>query len=61
MSTESDPGVWIKRATTDNCTDYYKYMLVYIEDVLHLCKGRTGRYVEYLTGLLIEGRFWATR
>ena len=37
--TESDPDVWIKRATTYNCTTYYKYMLVYVNDVLHLVKG----------------------
>ena len=34
----SDPEVWIKRATTDNGTYYYKYMLVYVDDVLHLAK-----------------------
>ena len=33
-STESDPDVYINRATTDNGTDYYKYMLVYVNDVL---------------------------
>ena len=37
-STESDPEAWIKRATTKNGTDYYKYMLVYVDDVLHLAK-----------------------
>ena len=34
--TEFDPDVWIKRLTTDKCTAYYKYILVYINDVLHL-------------------------
>ena len=36
--TESDPDVWINMATTDKCTAYYKYMLVYVDDVLHLAK-----------------------
>ena len=34
-STESNPDVLIKRATTENSTDYLKYMLVYVDDVLH--------------------------
>ena len=38
MFTESDPDVWIKRATTDNVNAYYKYMLVYVDDVIHLEK-----------------------
>ena len=38
MSTDSDPDVWIKRATTDNGNTYYKYSLVYVDDVLHLAK-----------------------
>ena len=38
MFTESDPDVWIKRATTDNFNAYYKYMLVYVDDVIHLAK-----------------------
>ena len=38
-STASEPDVYIKRKTTDNGTDYYKYMLVYVNDVLHLAKG----------------------
>ena len=37
-STEYDPDVWIKRATPDNGTAYYKYMLLYVDDVLHLVK-----------------------
>ena len=37
-STESDPDIWIKRATTENSTTYYKYVLVYFDDVLHLSK-----------------------
>ena len=35
-STESDPEVWINMSTSENGTDYYKYMLVYVDDVLHL-------------------------
>ena len=37
-STDSDPDFWIKRERTDNGTAYYKYMLVYVDDVLHLAK-----------------------
>ena len=37
-STESDPNFWIKRETTENGTSYYKYMLVYVNDVLHIGK-----------------------
>ena len=37
-STESDPDVWIKRETTENSTAYYKYMLVYVNGVIHLAK-----------------------
>ena len=37
-STESDPDIWIKSATTDNGTAYYTYILVYVDDVLHLTK-----------------------
>ena len=37
-STESDPDFWINRETTDTVTAYYKYMLVYVDDVLHLAK-----------------------
>ena len=35
-STESDPDVWINRTTTENGIAYYKYMLLYVDDVLHL-------------------------
>ena len=37
-SSDSDPVVWIKRETTENGTAYHKYMLVYVDDVLHLVK-----------------------
>ena len=36
--TESEPDVWIKRATPENGTADYKYMLVYVDDMLHLAK-----------------------
>ena len=38
MYNESDPDVWIKRATKNNGNAYYKYMLVYLDDLLHLVK-----------------------
>ena len=37
-STKSDPDVWMHREITEDGTDYYKYMLVYVDDVLHLEK-----------------------
>ena len=37
-STESDPDVSIDRATTENFNAYYKYMLIYVDDVLQLAK-----------------------
>ena len=36
--TEYEPEVWIIRATIESGTAYYKYMLVYVDDVLHLAK-----------------------
>ena len=36
--TQSESDVWIKRATSYNITAYYNYMLVYVDDVLHLAK-----------------------
>ena len=36
--TDSYPEVWIKMETTKNSTDYYKYILLYVNDVLHLAK-----------------------
>ena len=36
--TESEHGILIKRSTTGNDTDYYKYILVYVDDVIHLAK-----------------------
>ena len=37
-STDYYPDVLIKRETKYNGTDYYKYMLIYVNDVLHLAK-----------------------
>ena len=34
--TQSDPDVWLKKAVKPNGDEYYKYMLVYVDDVLHL-------------------------
>jgi hypothetical protein len=33
---ESDPDVWLKRAVKPDGFLYYKYMLVYVDDVLHV-------------------------
>ena len=34
---EADPDVWLKRATKKGCNSpYYKYMLIYVDDVLHI-------------------------
>ncbi len=39
---ESDPDVWLKRDQKENGEPYYKYILVYVDDVLHLhAKGRS--------------------
>ena len=37
-SIESDRDVWIKSSTSENGNAYYKYMLVYVDDVLYLAK-----------------------
>ena len=34
--TQADPDVWIKRATKPNGQEYYCYMLVYVDDVMHI-------------------------
>ena len=34
--TQSDPDVWLKKAVKPNGDEYYKYILVYVDDVLHL-------------------------
>jgi len=35
---QADPDVWIKRATKGDGTPYYKMMLIYVDDVLHLAE-----------------------
>ena len=35
-STQADPDVWIKRDVKPNVQEYYCYMLVYVDDVLHV-------------------------
>ena len=37
-STQADADVWIKRATKVDGTPYYKMMLIYVDDVLHLAE-----------------------
>ena len=37
-STNYDPDVWVKITIGDNVNSYYKYMLLYVDDVLHLSK-----------------------
>ena len=34
--TQADPDVWIKRAVKPSGEEYYCYMLVYVDDVLHV-------------------------
>ena len=36
VATQADPDVWIKRAVKPNGQEYYCYMLVYVDDVLHV-------------------------
>ena len=36
--TQADPDVWIKRATRGDGTPYYKMILIYVDDVLHLAE-----------------------
>jgi len=33
--TQADPDVWIKRASKEDGSPYYKMMLIYVDDVLH--------------------------
>ena len=37
--TQADPDVWLKRAIKHDRTPYYKMMLIYVDDVLHLAEG----------------------
>ena len=36
--TQADPDVWIKRASKENGSPYYKMMLIYVDDVLHIAE-----------------------
>ena len=36
VSSKTDPDVWIKAKTKPDGTEYYAYVLVYVDDVLHL-------------------------
>ena len=36
VSSQADPDVWIKRSIKPNGEEYYCYMLVYVDDVLHM-------------------------
>jgi len=36
--TQADPDVWIKRATKKDGEPYYKLMLIYVDDVLHIAE-----------------------
>ena len=35
-SSKADPDVWLKAETKPNGDEYYSYVLVYVDDVLHL-------------------------
>ena len=36
VSSKADPDVWLKAETKPDVTEYYAYVLVYVDDVLHL-------------------------
>jgi len=36
--TQADPDVWIKRASKEDGSPYYKMMLIYVDDVLHIAE-----------------------
>jgi len=36
--TQADPDVWIKRASREDGSPYYKMMLIYVDDVLHVAE-----------------------
>ena len=40
--TQADPDVWTKRSLKDDDTPYYKMMLIYVDDVLHIAEDPTG-------------------
>ena len=33
---QADPDVWLKAANKEDGTSYYKYMLVYVDGILHI-------------------------
>ena len=35
---QADPDVWLKVATKEDGTPYYKYILVYVDDILHIAE-----------------------
>ena len=35
VSSKADPFVWLKDKTKPDGTEYYAYVLVYVDDVLH--------------------------
>ena len=36
--TQADPDVWIRRASKEDGSPYYKMMLIYVDDVLHIAE-----------------------
>jgi len=36
--TQADPDVWVKRASKEDGSPYYKMMLIYVDDVLHIAE-----------------------
>ena len=56
-STESDSDFCIKRETIDNGTAFYKYMLVYVNDVLHLKKDAQEDMLKLNQGYQLKGGF----
>ena len=34
QSTKSDPDVWIRSSIKPDCTEYYEYCLIYVDDIL---------------------------
>jgi len=40
-SSQADPDVWFKRAHKKNGGPYHKYMLIYVDDVLHIAEDPT--------------------
>ena len=36
VPSKSDPDVWLRAETRPDCTEYYAYVLVYADDVMHI-------------------------